>query len=93
MDNKDLTPPTEEDLISALNGWPEGTVGYEKEKKLIKELNTLGRKHGYGRLNQLTEMIEDLYRNPENLQNYKNERLKHIKLLEQTIKHIKEEEK
>lgn len=88
-----MITPTEEDLITALVCWPEGTVGYENEKQLIRDLNNLGRKHGYGRLNQLTEMIEDIYRNPDHLKRYKEDSLKHIKSLEKTIKLLKKEEK
>jgi len=55
----------DEDLNGLLNGWPEGTVGHQIDGELITTLNQLGKKHGYGRLHQVTEAIEDLWRHPQ----------------------------
>lgn len=53
------------DLTTLLNSWPEGTNGFNSDVSLITTLNQLCKQHGYGRVHQLAEAIEDLWRNPE----------------------------
>lgn len=51
--------------FQCLNGWPNWTVGYEKEKKLIDDLVSLCEKHGFGRVPSLANFIEEIWRGDE----------------------------
>lgn len=75
-----METPTNEDL-ECLNGWPVGTVGYNSDKQLISLLNALCKKHGYGMIPQLCNWIEDIWRNPDKLQQYKNMRESRLRSL------------
>ena len=71
--------------LLCLNSWPEDTVGFHNENLLILEIKKLCDIHGYGRMHQLLEQIEDIWRNPESVEKFK-------KLREQRLKMIRGEE-
>ena len=48
----------------------EGTVGYDNEHELIKELLTMCEEHGFGRVSQLAGAIEEIWRYPERQKAY-----------------------
>lgn len=71
-----------DDLLSCLNSWPDGTVGYYKEKDLIKVLNILCKKYGYGRVPQLCEQIRDIWYDENKVKLYQKKREERLELLE-----------
>lgn len=77
----DVSGVNSQDLM-VLNGWPEYALGFQEENQLIELLNELCKKHGYGRIAQLAEQIEDIWRNPEKLKEYAQARQKRIQELE-----------
>lgn len=69
--------------------WPPGTIGEVQERQLVIILNNLCKKHGYGRVPQLAQAIEDLWRNPERSDYYevlKEDHLKFMKECEESLK-------
>ena len=64
--------PTIEQLKSLIM-WPEGTVGYQNELDMLVKMHALCEKHGYGRVPQIANAIEDIWRNPENVEKYLKE--------------------
>jgi len=76
-----LDTPKDDLLNECLNAWPEGTVGYGRDQKLIKQLNDLCKEHGYGRIPQLAAAIEDIWRTPEKSNDHKKSRDTRMKLL------------
>lgn len=77
----DYTPHM--DVLVSLNSWPEGTVGYNQENQLIAILLALCVEHGFGRVPQITAQIEDIWRNPEKVEEYFRIRNKRLQLLEE----------
>ena len=45
--------PVKASELGCLNTWPLGTVGHDRERRLIDALNALCHHHGYGRVPQL----------------------------------------
>lgn len=68
-------------LNECLNGWPDGTVGHHNETELIKQLNDLCQKHGYGRISQLADEIEDIWRDSSKKDIYIKQRAARMKLI------------
>lgn len=69
------------DLNKALNSWPEGTLGFSEESELITTLHQLCKNNGYGRVHQLMNDIEDIWRNPEKMIDYQQRRERRISSL------------
>lgn len=61
--------PTLEEL-KVLISWPAGTAGERKETELIYALLELGKRYGFGRVQQLAGQIEDIWRQPSYLAQY-----------------------
>ena len=76
MDKKNVT-----ELNEALNGWPEGTRGFNKEWDAIQTLNTLGSQIGYGRLTQLAESLCKIQCDGADIEPFKKSRQKRLELL------------
>jgi len=51
--------------LELLNGWPEGTVGFDRDKSMLTALNELCKLHGYGAVAQAAAWIEELWRDRE----------------------------
>lgn len=83
MSRSPCDPVPEEDL-KCLNAWPEGTIGHGEEQHLIRHLNRVCQKFGYGRVNQLVSSIRDIWYNPENVQKYQTERDQRLNQLKQS---------
>ena len=81
--------PTEESLKSLIR-WPEGTVGYYSELKLLKQIKELCDEHGYGRVPQLSEQVCDIWRNPENVDKYLKQQKEHNDFMEECRKEIED---
>ena len=64
------------ELDILLNPWPPETVGAEKGRALILQLNALGEQYGYGILAQMAEFIKQvqLFSNPAGAAAFKRER-------------------
>jgi len=63
--NGSLTNGLSDDQLKCLNSWPEGTAGYVEDEQLITLMNLLCKRHGYGRVGQLAQAIEQIWRDPE----------------------------
>lgn len=78
--------------IACLNSWPETVIGHAKDKLLIEEMNKLCIKFGYGRISQLAQGLEEIWRNPEEggkkWQDFHDERME---LIKGTIEHYNED--
>ena len=70
------------DDVECLNIWPKNTKGYCDEYKLLSTLLLMCDEHGYGRIPQLCEQIEDIWRNPEKKESYAAMRDRHLKEME-----------
>lgn len=83
------------DLTTLLNSWPEQTVGFNNDVELITILNQLCKRHGYGRVHQLMEGIEDLWRHPEKEPEYQAAHAERMELIKGTIEYynLPEEER
>jgi len=69
------------DELSCLNSWPNGMGAHDIEEELISALLHLCRVYGFGRVPQLAQQIEDIWRHPEQVAHYENERAERIQLL------------
>lgn len=68
--------------LHCLNSWEEGTVGFQVEDELLRELNDLCIKHGYGAIPQLTYQLRQLWYHASERQHFekmRQERLARIK--------------
>lgn len=54
-----------DDQLKCLNSWPQGTTGHIEDEQLITLMNLLCKRHGYGRVSQLAQAVEEIWRNPE----------------------------
>ncbi len=70
-----------ENDLECLNSWPENTEGYKAEDALIALLNMCCKEHGYGRVPQIANAIEDIWRNPENIVKYQKIRQDRLQML------------
>ena len=66
--------------LMSLNSWPEGTRGYYTDVELIHSLITLCNLHGYGRVHQLMEQIEEIWRNPESVSKFEKQRMDRLEM-------------
>jgi hypothetical protein len=51
--------------------FPRGSVGWDMELALAKILNALCEQHGYGRVSQMAQCIEKLWREPGSIEEYR----------------------
>lgn len=77
--------PTIENL-KCLIAYPEGTIGYDNEYALLKELLAMCEEHGFGRVHQLTGCIEEIWRYPERQKAYELIREEHLRTMEDARK-------
>jgi hypothetical protein len=82
--------PTIEQLKSLIR-WPEGTVGYQNELDMLIKMRALCEAHGYGRVPQIAAEIEDIWRNPENVEKYLKKQKEHNDLMEEYRKKVKDQ--
>jgi hypothetical protein len=74
--------PSLADLLP-LASWPKNTVGYVDDVQLIWTLHRLCEKHGYGWVHQLVGQIEDIWRNPERAEYWKQWHAERLRNLEE----------
>ena len=72
--------PSLEDLECIIS-WPKGTAGYQNELEALGDLLRLCTMHGFGRLPQMANQIEDIWRNPEKVAEIKKERSQRFKAI------------
>lgn len=65
------------DTLRCLIRWPEGSVGWQREEALIKALNDLCKLFGYGRVPQVAEQIEQIWRDPDKVAKFLEEQRQH----------------
>lgn len=65
VENKGWPNVLKDEQLDVLNAWPEGTNGYLKEFLLIRLINQLCIEHGYGRVPQIAQHIQDIWYHPE----------------------------
>jgi hypothetical protein len=80
-----MEPIDVSDLL-VLNCWRDGTVGWHKENQLISLLNELCKEFGYGRVPQLANAIEDIWRHPEKREIYLQQRKQRLEDLAEADK-------
>jgi len=74
------TPKVED--LDCINVWPKETVGYYREKNVLIDLLLLCKEHGFGRIPQLAQEIEDIWRHGEEAKKkYMAQKKKHFKLM------------
>lgn len=71
---------SEDDLVH-LNAWPEDTLGFQQEHVALKQLLFLCQTEGYGRIQQMIDDINDIWRHPENVNLHKKARSERFKQL------------
>jgi hypothetical protein len=77
-------PPTFEELQCVMT-WPPGTVGYQQEKQLIETLLKLCAQHGFGRMAQIMQDIEIIWRNPDKAKEFQQAQKDRFEVLKDTI--------
>lgn len=75
------------DELLCLNSWPEDTVGFHSENTLIMQIKKLCDTHGYGRMHQLLEEVNAIWRDPDMVEKYKKHRQQRLKMFEEAKKH------
>ena len=80
-ENTFMKRPTEESLKSLIM-WPEGTVGYYSELSLVRKIKELCDEHGYGRVPQIAEQVNDIWNNPESVEKYLKQQAKRAELMD-----------
>ncbi len=89
--------PLNQDQIKCLNGWPSDCIGNIKDQILIEQLNYLCITHGYGRISQLAQALEEIWRDPDNghkkWQKFHDERMTLVKPLFDNNQNQNENEK
>lgn len=73
--------PVNDTELDCLVMWPPGTVGESQEQAIVRVLNKLCRTHGYGRVPQLAQQIENLWRDASKAAEYEREKQNHLKFL------------
>lgn len=78
--------PVENTALDCLNAWPEGTEGHEIDEEVIHIINKLCQLHGYGRVPQLANAIEEIWRDPETaIPKWQAFRLQHLQNISGTF--------
>ena len=72
--------PTEKEL-NFLNCWPENTLGHQEEAQAIRALLKLCKFTGFGRIPQLAQGIEAIWRDKKALETYRISKKKHFRLM------------
>jgi hypothetical protein len=80
--------PDMEDL-ECINGWPSESCGFLNDKNAILDILELCKKHGFGRVSQLANQIEKIWRNPEKIMELRKEREEYLKIFDEIEGHKK----
>ncbi len=85
-------PPTMDEL-RCLNSFPENTIGYDRDNRIIGLMLALCNDHGFGRMEQLMTAIHEIWRDPEKVQKWDDFRKEHMKFLADSAEHRINEDK
>lgn len=77
----------EDSELECLILWPDGTVGAQQERQLVRLLNRLCQKHGYGRVPQLAAAIEAIWRDPDKGAEFVASKTAHLDFMEECKRH------
>jgi hypothetical protein len=72
------TPTFEE--VECLVGWPKGTTGEFNDKIMLMTYMDLCKENGFGRMSQIAQQVDDIWRNPKKVAHYKKAQKKRFKL-------------
>jgi len=61
----EMIEPLNNEQIECLNSWPAVCIGHAQDRLLVQHINDLCIKYGYGRISQLAQALEEIWRNPE----------------------------
>jgi hypothetical protein len=75
-----MKTPSSEDL-ECLNLWPVGSNGYETEKLVIQTIAALCEISGFGRVPQIAASIEEIWRNPDLIEELKKKQKARLEML------------
>jgi hypothetical protein len=69
-----------DEIDEAMNSWPLGTVGSRADRKVIEQLDEIGKEIGYGALAQFADWLRDirLYGEIEKIKQFKIQRFKEL---------------
>lgn len=70
--------PVDNSELDVLVMWPQGTVGFVEEQRVLQLLNHWCQKHGYGRIPELAREIEELWRDPAKAEDFAEQRADHL---------------
>ena len=82
-----MKSPTLKEL-ECLIRWPDLTVGAQEERTLVHQLLILCRKYGFGRIPQLASSIEQIWRDPEKIKEFQNQKEKHLQFMSECREEI-----
>lgn len=63
--------------LDCLVGWPVGSAGEAREREVVRQLLSLCEENGFGRVSQLAQQIEDVWRKPAKIAEYREEQQRH----------------
>jgi len=72
--------PTLSDL-ECLITWPPGSVGELRDTELLRQLLSMCRQHGFGRVPQLAAQIEAIWRDPDIVVEYQAGKERHMRFM------------
>jgi hypothetical protein len=75
-----LEPPEMEELECLIH-WPKGSVGEKQDREALKIYTDLCKELGFGRMRQLAEGVEQIWRNPEAVTEYEKFKKQHFENL------------
>lgn len=73
--------PDLSETLDCLVMWPDDTHGFQREQVLVRTLNRLSQQHGYGRVAQVMQQLEELWRNPDSLEAFEVVRQDYLELI------------
>jgi hypothetical protein len=69
--------------VDCLITWPPGSRGEQSDRIMLLAYLDLCKTHGYGRMKQIAESVEDIWRNPEKTADYQKQKIKHLRDMEE----------
>ena len=69
--------------LECLVMWPKGSVGERQEREVVSTLLHLCEKHGFGRVPQLANAIEKIWRDPESVKDFQAEKEDHFRIMKE----------
>lgn len=72
----------DDEKLSCLNSFPKYAIEHKEDEYLIKKLNALCKKHGYGRVAQLCHQIREIWYDESEVETYKKQMEERLAYLE-----------